>query len=109
MVIAVAPSIHPKLAFVKPLEPPHKIWPVVLPAVNAVTVAAIVVYFGFYFWLEEKQITSCLLLSGHWYTYVLTTFCCLVVFVHLLCQREDASAPYHVWYGGWFAAYQVSD
>ena len=109
MFIAVAPFIHPKLAVLKTLEPSPQFWPVILPAVNAVTLAAVVVYFGFYFWLEETQVTSCLLLSGHWYTYVLTTFCCVLVFVHLLCQRDKAPAPYHVWYGGWFAAYQVSD
>lgn len=82
---------------------------VAMPAINAVTAIAVVAYVGFYFWLEEAQVTGCCLHSGHWYTYSLTTMACAAVLAHLVGSGsllgETASAPR--WYAGWCAAYQA--
>lgn len=45
--------------------------------IAVVTAMGCVSFLGFFMWMESAQVTYCVLMSGHWYTYCLTTLTCV--------------------------------
>jgi hypothetical protein len=70
---------------------------VLLPALNMITVYAWVTVVAFHFWLREKQVDDCCLLSGHWYTFSHATAAAALTCVFFYTEAE-AIRPWHPWY-----------
>jgi len=66
-------------------------WFELAPAVYAVLGCTMVAFCGYHFYMLEHQLNSCVLASGHWYTYVHTSFSCLVVLLHLLASPRSSN------------------
>jgi len=59
----------------------------------------------FYFYVDNTRIHSCMLVSGHWFMYVMTTVSCGIVWTHLADNEWGSSLM--SWYTGWCVSYQA--
>jgi len=91
--------------------PSNADWSLVfLPALNTATSYCWVVVSVFHLWLREQQVSSCLLLSGHWYTFAHTVaaFILVLVFFSTGCPKHPPGD--HGWtstkdFCGYYIAY----
>eukprot|EP00512_Aurantiochytrium_limacinum_P006881 CAMPEP_0171524118 /NCGR_PEP_ID=MMETSP0959-20130129/8856_1 /TAXON_ID=87120 /ORGANISM="Aurantiochytrium limacinum, Strain ATCCMYA-1381" /LENGTH=533 /DNA_ID=CAMNT_0012064787 /DNA_START=290 /DNA_END=1888 /DNA_ORIENTATION=+ len=77
----------------KQLPTPADITFVLLPIVQMATAYTWAVTICFHFWLRERQVTNCMLLSGHWYT-ALHTICVSIAtagWMRMECTGADQS------------------
>jgi hypothetical protein len=78
------------------LEPHAQAWAVLLPLVDAVLAMGWVAYAAFYLIIQERQVTDCMVISGHWFTSSCTFFALLVVamctITHALADDKSDTA-----------------
>eukprot|EP00211_Chloroparvula_japonica_P017346 CAMPEP_0119132612 /NCGR_PEP_ID=MMETSP1310-20130426/11927_1 /TAXON_ID=464262 /ORGANISM="Genus nov. species nov., Strain RCC2339" /LENGTH=297 /DNA_ID=CAMNT_0007123251 /DNA_START=261 /DNA_END=1151 /DNA_ORIENTATION=+ len=81
-------------------------WSVIMPVVNAMTVYGVCVFLVFQFVVEVLRINQCLLVSGHWYTYTLTTVAFTLVLIHFYVHRQKTGGAALVAYVAYAVGYQ---
>ena len=67
-----------------------KQWSLVMPIVNVITAYGGAVYFLFYFVVDGMRASGCILVSGHWFMYTLTTVACTLVMVHFISNSSGS-------------------
>mmetsp|Transcript_19787 Transcript_19787/g.32514 ORF Transcript_19787/g.32514 Transcript_19787/m.32514 type:complete len:522 (-) Transcript_19787:1620-3185(-) len=120
LVLDIALRKSKKLVNLQKLMPTESDWVfVLLPTLNAAIAMTWVANMGFHFWLRDRQVTECLIISGHWYTTANTCFAFLFFFIQICFECSDtkednptgprswtrpgSTLPY--FFGAWFVMY----
>jgi hypothetical protein len=69
----------------------------VIPVVNIISVVTFFIFIFFHLVVDSVRNDSCLLTSGHWFTYTSTTLCCIFVLAHLAINELGYATNYVVW------------
>jgi len=75
---------------------------ITLPLVYSITASCFVVFGAFHFQQESKRSASCILMSGHWYTYVMTTLMSSLALVHVATAKGAKFVNTVLYFGYWF-------
>ena len=78
---------------------------ITLPLANFITSIGWVALCVVNFVIESAQTHHCMAISGHWFTYTLTTLCCILCFVHSLFHDRTMALP--IYLGSYYLFYQL--
>ena len=66
---------------------PLSLQSVTIPLIYSVCTSCTVIFAFFHFVIENQRCDSCLYISGHWYTFTLTTLIMAIIYVHLTINK----------------------
>jgi NADH:ubiquinone oxidoreductase subunit 6 (subunit J) len=95
-------KIEPLIPFSLPSDADWSL--VLLPALDMATAYTWFVNLAFHFWLRERQVTSCMLLSGHWYTFAHTIACFALAAAFFVSEGPAYRAHAHT-LAAWLVVY----